>query len=227
MQGHLRSKAVVGKARLAAYAAACTSMAVGAQEANAAITYTSENTLLNDNTLDGFAIAVDLLFGSTPHHLALGHGIGTTNAATGYAIMDSNALGVPGVDGVAGFVAGPYNYVTKVAYNAAISGLAFLTAAQVGAGATMAFNTGYGNDQFLAPGVGFIGVKFNVNQFGWIRVNMNGAPLNSFTVVDFAYAGPGEPIRAGEVPEPSSLAALALGAIGIAGWRKSRRKQPS
>jgi hypothetical protein len=226
MQGHLRRKAVVGKGTLAAYAAACTSIVAGAHEANAAITVVPVNTLLQDTTTNGSAVALDLLFGATPHHMAIGHGVGTSVAATGYAIVDSDAFGIPGVDGIAGFVAAPYNYVAKVAYNAAVSGLAFLTAAQVASGATMAFNTGYGNDQFLAPGVGYIGVKFNTNQYGWIRVNMNGAPLNSFTVVDYAYGDPGEAVNAGVVPEPSSLAALALGAVGLASWRKSR-KQPA
>ncbi len=93
----------------------------------------------------------------------------------------------------------------------------------------MAFNGGYGNDQFLGTGIGFIGIRFNGNQYGWIRVNMNGAPLNSFTIVDYAFTDtPGESLFAGQtisaVPEPSSLAALAIGAAAVAGWRRLRRK---
>lgn len=227
MHGHPRSKATVSKTTLAAYAAACTSFIGAAQEANADITVVPVNTLVQDTTTDGQAIGIDLLFGATPHHLAIAHGLGSTNAATGYAFMVSDAFGIPGVDGIAGFVAAGYIYANNVAYNAAISALTFLTAAQAATGVTMAFNAGYGNDQFLAAGIGFIGVKFNTNQYGWIRVDMSGAPLNAFTVIDYAYAGPGEAIKAGEVPEPSSLAALALGAIGIASWRKSRSKQPA
>src|SRR5262245_55665601 len=227
MHSHPRTRAVVSKTTLAAYAAACTSILAAADQAQAVITYVPVNQPIEDTTTDGFAQGIDLLFGATPHHLAIGHGLGTTNAATGYAFMESDAFGVPGVDGIAGFAVGIYVYATKVAYNAPISGLTFLTAAQAAAGVTMAFNGGYTNSQFLAPGVGFIGVKFNTNQFGWVRVNMGGAPLNKFTVVDFAYAGPGEQIRAGQgVPEPSGLALLALGAAGLMSWRKSR-KQPA
>ena len=78
-------------------------------------------------------------------------------------------------------------------------------------------------DNQLAAGEAFIGVKFSTNRFGWIRVNMGGAPLNSFTIVDFAFAGPNEPITAGQVPEPGSLGLLALGAGGLATWRRRRK----
>jgi hypothetical protein len=51
---------------------------------------------------------------------------------------------------------------------------------------------------------------------------------NAFVVVDYAYADPGEPIRAGEPltdkqpPDQNSLGWLALGAAGLFAWRKSR-----
>jgi MYXO-CTERM domain-containing protein len=51
---------------------------------------------------------------------------------------------------------------------------------------------------------------------------------HDFRLVDYAYADPGEPIRAGQassnemVPDQSSLGWLALGATGVLAWRKRR-----
>jgi hypothetical protein len=53
---------------------------------------------------------------------------------------------------------------------------------------------------------------------------MNGSPLNSFTMVDYAWADPGETILTGQIPEPGSLGLLALGALGLVAWRKQRAR---
>jgi MYXO-CTERM domain-containing protein len=53
---------------------------------------------------------------------------------------------------------------------------------------------------------------------------------HDFLLVDYAYADPGEPIRAGQtasnemVPEEGSLGWLALGAAGLLAWRKRRSR---
>jgi hypothetical protein len=61
-------------------------------------------------------------------------------------------------------------------------------------------------------------------------------PYYAFRLVDYAYADPGEPIRAGQksstemvpeesndiIPQEGSLGALALGATGLLAWRKRR-----
>ncbi len=87
--------------------------------------------------------------------------------------------------------------------------------------------------QFDYGDVGFIGFKFNNgsgDQYGWVRVKFGGRhPIDhNFWLIDYAYADPGEPIRAGQtssnemVPEEGSLGWLALGAAGLLAWRKSR-----
>jgi hypothetical protein len=81
--------------------------------------------------------------------------------------------------------------------------------------------------------VGFIGFKFNNgsgDQYGWVRVKFRDHLRidNDFWLMDYAYADPGEPIRAGQtssnemVPEEGSLGGLALGAAGLLAWRKRR-----
>jgi hypothetical protein len=100
------------------------------------------------------------------------------------------------------------------------------------------FTEGYGllatygaRGQFQAPGQGFVGFKFNTGageQYGWVRVRMNGFPENSFAVVDYAYGDPGEVVKAGQrksrssSPHLESLGGLALGAIGLLAWRRRR-----
>ena len=83
------------------------------------------------------------------------------------------------------------------------------------------------------PGTGYVGFRFNNGagiQYGWARVTTTGEfEGNGFRVVAYAYADPGEPIRAGQrassdeqAPDEGSLGWLALGAAGLLAWRKSR-----
>jgi hypothetical protein len=92
-------------------------------------------------------------------------------------------------------------------------------------------------------GSGCVGFKFNNGagiQYGWVRIKMFGPPEHGFKVVSYAYADPGEPIRAGQTsryeqapnqdstdeqaPDEGSLGGLALGAVGLLTWRKSRSR---
>ena len=95
--------------------------------------------------------------------------------------------------------------------------------------------TSYDGGQFTEPGIGFIGFGFDNGkgtQYGWARINSSGHIRDSFRLVDYAWADPGEPIRAGQtssagdmvntVTESGSLGALALGAAGLIAWRKRR-----
>jgi hypothetical protein len=90
----------------------------------------------------------------------------------------------------------------------------------------------YGGGYFGEPGIGFIGFAFNNGsgkQYGWARVEMGGEEhKNNFKVLDYAYADPGEPIKAGQRSEEpvsgmDSLGLLAAGAVGLQAWRRSRR----
>jgi hypothetical protein len=101
----------------------------------------------------------------------------------------------------------------------------------------------YRQGQFDSGDLDFIAFKFNNgsgDQYGWVRIMM-GTRFPSdydFWLVDYAYADPGEPIRAGQtssndmvpeesndiVPQEGSLGGLALGAAGLMAWRKRRSR---
>jgi hypothetical protein len=102
--------------------------------------------------------------------------------------------------------------------------------------------------QWGIPGVGFIGFRFNNGagvQYGWARIKMSGVPHYDFVLLDYAYADPGERLRAGQTledtptprprptppprpsaeqaPDQGSLGGLAFGAVGLLAWRKNRK----
>lgn len=90
--------------------------------------------------------------------------------------------------------------------------------------------------KFTRPGVGFAGFKFDVGngvQYGWVRLrtSKHSGFKAIMTVLDYAFADPGEPILAGQrqendygtrSPAEESLGALALGAAGLCAWRRRR-----
>ena len=85
--------------------------------------------------------------------------------------------------------------------------------------------------QFLG-GTGFIGFKFNNgsgDQYGWVRIQVKPGVSHHypFKLIDYAYGDVGDTIAAGQrsghdVAELESLGGLALGALGLLAWRKSR-----
>ena len=106
--------------------------------------------------------------------------------------------------------------------------------------------------QWTSPGMGFVGFRFNNGagtQYGWARVRISrqfpadGIGGYGFKVLDFAYADPGELITAGQRPpraseddqdisddqgpDEGSLGGLALGALGLLAWRRSRSRNAS
>lgn len=91
------------------------------------------------------------------------------------------------------------------------------------------------NWRWHGKGTDFVGFRFNNgsgNQYGWVRVRMDGAASNfSFTVIDYAWADPGEAIKPGQTsssgksPGEGSLGLLATGAAGLALWRRRRARR--
>ena len=73
----------------------------------------------------------------------------------------------------------------------------------------------------------YLGVEFEIDgadHYGWIRLTVGGAG-NGGVIHDWAYNSiPGQPILAGQVPEPGMISLLVLGAVTIA-WRHLRRRQ--
>jgi hypothetical protein len=78
---------------------------------------------------------------------------------------------------------------------------------------------------YLPPGHSYLGVRVNLGglwHYGWIAVDFNGY----FSLEAFAWGyetEPGVPIAAG-IPEPDTLAMLALGFVGVAAARRRSRQ---
>ena len=80
---------------------------------------------------------------------------------------------------------------------------------------------------FAGGETGFIGIQVvtgtDVN-YGWIEVSVN-ADNSSGEIIRYAIETEvNTAIAAGAIPEPNSLACLAVGAAGLLGWRKRRKE---
>ena len=76
---------------------------------------------------------------------------------------------------------------------------------------------------------GYMGFQLASGNKGWLQLELNKA-TRQIKLGAFAYEDSGGPIKAGEtgappIPEPGTLATLALGAAGLYAWRKHRQKQ--
>jgi hypothetical protein len=145
----------------------------------------------------------------------------------GMAGFNVYAVESASVNGVSGACHANYPCVSKLNQHDVISAQPFFPV-----GGTLAWEydgfprSSYG--QFLDRGYGLVGFKFNNSagvQYGWVRVRMQGGHNHMFSVVDYAYGDPGEPVLAGQrgpnmsAPALESLGGLALGAAGLA-WRR-------
>ena len=128
----------------------------------------------------------------------------------------------------AGIGSGGYFYPSNVAYGDVIGPMTF--GVPQGARGDMAFGTCYENSEFVDTG-GYVAFRFNTPEtggyHGWAELTLiEGAPVNTFRPSRYAYANDSDGLTVGQVapiPEPSSMASLALGAVGLLSWRRSRR----
>lgn len=143
---------------------------------------------------------------------------------------------------LAGFSASGYNYVSRLDLGQRVSAQQFVPQSGTLAVGTLAYGKGYGNDQWLMRGPGFVGFRFNAGsgmQYGWARVRMGSSPVHRFILVDYAFGDVGDRVEAGQtgesqvgqkadnqpveqVPSSGSVGFLALGAAGLVAWRKRR-----
>lgn len=211
-------KSIVTNSRWAAYVTASAASALASAHCvEGAITYSGLINRTFNAPLGGVSYASFQLdqpaahFSLVQFHRANGNG-----GAFLYIFGYSSA-------GVAGFTASGYHYASKLTFGQALSARPNFVAPR----ASMADSSGRGNSQWLSAGTGFLGFRFDVGngqQYGWARITMNGAPGNTFTLVDYAFGDVGDSVTAGQVPEPGSLGLLALGGLGLLAWRKKRAK---
>jgi hypothetical protein len=85
----------------------------------------------------------------------------------------------------------------------------------------------YGGVDITEGNTGYVGFKFDPDGtagiqtlYGWVQMTVGGTTFGNGKIVAWAYEDSGSAIRAGAIPEPNSLLLLALGAAGVASWRR-------
>lgn len=186
-------------------AAATAAAAVGTQQADAAIIYSGVVNIPIPDNIDGVYIDVDsgatgTLGASTP-----GWDLNPYNAGRTFFNGTGSSAGV----GAAGTV------LTNFAPGALIDAGSTFVKLNFGSAASMA--------NFPVGGTGMVGFRTDAGSFGWLR--FTSAPAGSAgKIVDYAYedGGTGILAGAGAIPEPGSMGLFALGAVGLASWRRRK-----
>jgi hypothetical protein len=236
-----RQTAKVSHSRWVAYATAGAATALTAgQSVEAAIHYTVVNEKFPGLSTKGKWFQLDQPGDSIYFY----HGLagGGSGEFAGFNITGIAAAAFRGFPGSSKYQGGVS--VSKLSFGQSIATGHFTQAGFVHyvVAGILAFST-YG--QWRSPGMGFVGFRFNNGagkQCGWARVRISSwfPGGYAFKVLDFAYADPGELITAGqrppgvseneqdisdeEGPDEGSLGGLALGAVGLLAWRKSRSR---
>ena len=220
-----QKKSLLSKVRWAGYAAAGAATVLGAQEAaEAGIHYfdidpdvqlDASQLEFNTQTVSHF---IQFSPDQNPQDVLLMKHKGFLQYGSAYGAAKGSGVGG---GQIAGFVRGGYTWAYNLQYGSLVSAKQFKPAG------TLAYFFGYPDtSQFGSPGIGYVGFSFDVGpgtQYGWLKVDMAGTPHNAYSLLEYAYADPGEAIAAGQVPEPGSLGLLATGAVGLLLWRLKRR----
>lgn len=228
----------IAKTRWVSYAAAGAATALaGSQSAEAAIHYSGPvNEPIKRGAADFLLDQFDDSFRIWRHFTYYGfygkhHGHHHRREVVEFAIFGNASVGVRGGQG----------YVSQLGAGQEISAGNFIQGVpdsysifpQNGGGNIVLVAGGNLPAQGGQGGISFIGFRFNNGagiQYGWARINIKeGGRSKTFTLVDYAYADPGERLMTGQTSEgilsaeEGSLGGLALGAVGLLAWRRSRK----
>lgn len=210
----IRKRSSISKKKWASYAAAAAAaVSIGTQTAEADIIHVVVGAPTGTLSADQSGSEYYQLY-----HPALNVNIELSHVnLSSYSTNGGAFLNVGYGAAFIGSAVGSRQYVSNLAPGFLVSGGGFL--GSIGVAGTLAYSAYNSGANFVNAGSGYIGFRFNdandVQQHGWIRVTMDGAPLNSLTVEEFAFTTMGEAISIGQVPEPGSLGLLALGALGL------------
>lgn len=228
--------AAIANTRWAVYAAAGAATAlVGSNSAEGAIHYSG---ILNETFPPHTDKAVKLQLDQNGDSLSFQR-LETSVFGRGHDLAGVYACGIIS-GGVRERISSSRPFVSKLSFGQTIPAGFFINKSSrygLGVLASFAFSLFYDGD-WGDRGAGYVGFRFNNGagkQYGWARVRMKGQPENGFKVVDYAYADPGEPITAGQkragqtsseepAADQGSLGWLAVGAVGLIAWRKSRSR---